>query len=144
MIDNNCIHVKVCDHVGFAVEDCSRCQFREYSTLNTNQQILEVNKFLRALEAHGSDVCDHYDYGLVEALHGYSYSAIQEVVESCQEHAEEVVGVCIEHEWAEEYEDRLISNFECPYCHEWHRNVDMYCSHCGKPIKIVHKPREKR
>ena len=55
---------------------------------------------------------------------------------------EEVVGVCIEHEWAEEHEGVLISNFECPFCGEWHRDVGTYCYNCGKLIKIVYKERK--
>jgi hypothetical protein len=99
-----------------------------------------------ALDEHGSDVCEYDGSGLVQALHGYSYETIQEVVERCQKPAEEAIGICIEHPWAEEENDRLISNFECPYCHAWHREsaIDTYCTQCGKKIKIVHKPREKR
>lgn len=57
----------------------------------------------------------------------------------------EVAGVCIEHEWAEEENGKLISNFECPFCGEWHRQeeIDAFCSHCGNPIMIVYKERKR-
>lgn len=143
MIDYNCIHNKVCSYTGFAYESCDKCKFREYHTLNTDRQILDANEFMMALEDVGPDVCEHYE--LSETIHGYSHGRIQEVVDEQVKHAEETVGVCIEHEWAEEENDRLISDFECPYCGEWHREeeVDKFCSHCGKPIMIVHKERKR-
>lgn len=143
MLDKNCVHAEVCDYAGAAFETCEKCKFRKQSTINTDKQIVDIEKFWKALEEYGADVCEHDDYYVA---HGYTSSAIREVIDSCKEHADETVGVCIEHEWAEEYEGRLISNFECPYCHEWHRQeeIDAYCSHCGKPIMIVYKERKKR
>ena len=143
MIDKNCIHANICGYTGFHYEeDCAKCKFREYNMLSNNRKVVDVDKFMETLEDEGPDVCEHYE--LSETLHGYSYGRIKEVVKSCQEPAQGIVGVCIEHEWAEEYENRLISNFECPFCGEWHRDVGTYCSNCGKPIKIVYKERKKR
>ena len=145
MIDNNCIHRNVCSHNGFVCESCDQCQFREHRAVNANKQVLDVDRLMEELENLGTDMCEHYELSKEKPIRGYSQKVIQEAIEACQDHAEEVVGVCIEHEWAEEENDRLISNFECPFCHEWHREnaVKTYCSQCGKPIKIVHKDRKK-
>lgn len=144
MVDKNCIHYEVCSYSGTVFETCEKCQFRKHRMIDTNRHIVDVDKFLRALDEHGSDVCEHDSYGLCETLHGFSYDTIQEVVEACQEHAEEMVGVCIEHPWAEEENGLLIPEFECPFCHSWHKEsaVDKYCTQCGKPIVIVHKERK--
>ena len=40
-------------------------------------------------------------------------------------------GWWIEHEWAEEENGLLISNFECSACHGWVRNESDYCPNCG-------------
>lgn len=42
-----------------------------------------------------------------------------------------VRGFWVEHAWAEEYEGRLISNYECSECHEWFRDKSNYCPYCG-------------
>lgn len=47
------------------------------------------------------------------------------------EGAEQQIGHWIEHEWAEEVEGRLISNFECSCCHTWKRDESSYCPDCG-------------
>ena len=40
-------------------------------------------------------------------------------------------GHWIEHEWAEEVEGQLISNFECSECNGWERKTSSYCPNCG-------------
>ena len=40
-------------------------------------------------------------------------------------------GHWIEHQWAEESEGLLISNFECSQCHDWKREKSDYCPNCG-------------
>ena len=40
-------------------------------------------------------------------------------------------GEWIEHEWAEEVEGLLISNYECSECHSWERSISNFCPHCG-------------
>ena len=40
-------------------------------------------------------------------------------------------GKWIEHKWAEESCDGLISNYECSECHSWFREWGHYCSDCG-------------
>lgn len=40
-------------------------------------------------------------------------------------------GHWIEHKWAEEVDDHLISNFECSCCHTWKRDESNYCPDCG-------------
>lgn len=40
-------------------------------------------------------------------------------------------GHWIEHEWAEEVEGLLISNYECSECHGWERKTSNYCPNCG-------------
>ena len=37
----------------------------------------------------------------------------------------------IRHEWAEEVEGILISNYECSHCHEWFRDNRGHCGECG-------------
>lgn len=37
----------------------------------------------------------------------------------------------IEKEWAEEFDNRLISNYECSNCKEWLRDKSNYCPNCG-------------
>ena len=142
MLDKNCIHADVCSYSGPAFEDCAKCKLRKCNTINTDKQIIDVDKFLKALEKHDADVVESDGYTV---MIGYSEIAIQEMIWSCAEHVEETVGVCIEHKYAEEHEGCLISNFECPFCGEWHRQeeVDTYCSHCGKPIMIVRKERKR-
>lgn len=43
----------------------------------------------------------------------------------------ERVGKWIEHEWAEEYDGLLISNFECSECKSWEREKTNFCPNCG-------------
>lgn len=40
----------------------------------------------------------------------------------------------IKHEWAEEYDNFLIDNFECPYCSAWQRRTSRFCPDCGEEI----------
>lgn len=98
--DKNCIHAEVCQYAGTAFESCEKCKFRKHNTINADKQTIDVNEFMEALEDDGFDVCEHYE--LSETIRGYSYDRIKAVIESCQEHTEETVGVYIEHEWAEE------------------------------------------
>ena len=42
-----------------------------------------------------------------------------------------VHGRWIEHEWAEEENGLLVSNFECSACHNWERKESDYCPNCG-------------
>lgn len=44
-------------------------------------------------------------------------------------------GEWIEHEWAEESEGLLISNYECTVCHEWVRNKSNFCPNCGADMR---------
>lgn len=50
-----------------------------------------------------------------------------------------LVGVWIEHECAEYDGDRLISNYECPYCGGLFKQTSGFCPDCGKPLIIVHR-----
>lgn len=131
MIDNNCIHAKVCGYSGFAVEDCSKCQFREYNTTDLNREVVDAAKLLKAIEQYGPDLCEYCGFS---TLSGYSIEAIREVVEAQKETHQETVGVWIEHEWAEEVEGLLISNYECPHCHNWLRDETEFCPNCGKRV----------
>lgn len=44
-------------------------------------------------------------------------------------------GKWIEHEWAEEVEGLLISNYECSECHSWERSASNYCPNCGADMR---------
>lgn len=44
---------------------------------------------------------------------------------------EVVHGEWVEHEWAEEENGLLISNFECSVCRNWERKKSDYCPNCG-------------
>lgn len=44
-------------------------------------------------------------------------------------------GEWIEHEWAEEVEGLLISNYECSECHSWERSASNFCPNCGERMK---------
>jgi predicted amidophosphoribosyltransferase len=44
---------------------------------------------------------------------------------------EVVHGRWIEHEWAEEENGLLVSNYECSVCHSWERDEGYYCPNCG-------------
>ena len=46
-------------------------------------------------------------------------------------------GKWIEHEWAEEVEGLLISNYECSECHSWERSESNYCPNCGADMREV-------
>lgn len=55
-----------------------------------------------------------------------------EVIENSTYDVVEVVhGEWIEHEWAEEENGLLISNFECSACHNWEQKRSDYCPNCG-------------
>lgn len=43
----------------------------------------------------------------------------------------ERTGYWIEHEWAEEVDGVLVSNYECSSCHSWKREASDFCPHCG-------------
>jgi hypothetical protein len=47
-----------------------------------------------------------------------------------------VRGFWIDHPGAEEYDGRLISNYECSECHEWSRYTTEFCPHCGCEMDI--------
>ena len=44
-------------------------------------------------------------------------------------------GKWIEHEWAEEVGEKLISNYECSNCHSWKREASNFCSNCGADMR---------
>lgn len=44
-------------------------------------------------------------------------------------------GEWIEHEWAEEAEGLLVSNYECSECHNWERKTSDYCPNCGSKMR---------
>ena len=44
-------------------------------------------------------------------------------------------GEWLEHEWAEESEGLLISNYECTVCQEWVRNKSNFCPNCGADMR---------
>ena len=48
----------------------------------------------------------------------------------------EKVGHWIEHEWAEESEGYLISNFVCDKCHAWTDADYAYCPDCGAKMEV--------
>ena len=45
--------------------------------------------------------------------------------------AQPKAGHWIEHEWAEEANGMLISNYECSECHRWERYNSDFCPNCG-------------
>lgn len=47
----------------------------------------------------------------------------------------ERTGHWIEHEWAEEVEGLLVSNYECSSCHSWKREDSDFCPDCGARMK---------
>jgi hypothetical protein len=143
MVDKDCIHYEVCGYSRAAFETCEKCEFRKHRIIDTNRQILDVERFMEELENIGTDMCEYYELSKDKPIRGYSQEVIQEAIEACHGHTEDVVGVCIEHPWAEEENGLLISEFECPFCHAWHKEsaVDKYCTQCGNPIMIVHNKR---
>ena len=48
----------------------------------------------------------------------------------------ERVGHWIEHEYAEESDGYLISNFECDKCHAWAEADYAYCPNCGVKMEV--------
>lgn len=44
-------------------------------------------------------------------------------------------GEWIEHKNAEEICGTLISNYECPLCHEWQTLISNFCPSCGARMK---------
>lgn len=44
-------------------------------------------------------------------------------------------GRWIEHEWAEEENGLLVSNFECSKCHIWESKTSDYCPNCGAKME---------
>lgn len=52
-------------------------------------------------------------------------------VEDCEYFIEERRVHWIEHKFAEDYEGRFISNYECSECHQWFRTAKNYCGECG-------------
>ena len=67
-------------------------------------------------------------------------SRIMEIVKETVDDAPSVIpkpkeGEWIEHEWAEEVEGLLISNYECSKCHSWERRASDYCPNCGARMK---------
>jgi hypothetical protein len=63
---------------------------------------------------------------------GYQSRAIDAIKFMLTADVVEVVhGEWIEHEWAEEENGLLISNFECSACHNWERKRSDYCPNCG-------------
>ena len=46
-------------------------------------------------------------------------------------------GRWIEHKWAEEYDEKLISNYECSECESWEREMTNYCPNCGAKMDEV-------
>ena len=44
-------------------------------------------------------------------------------------------GRWIEHEWAEEENGLLVSNFECSNCCRWEREVSDFCPNCGADMR---------
>ena len=48
----------------------------------------------------------------------------------------EVHGFWIDHPGVEEYDGRLISNYECSNCHQWSRYTTEFCPHCGCEMDV--------
>lgn len=44
-------------------------------------------------------------------------------------------GEWLEHEWAEEIEGLIISNYECSECHSWGRDESNFCPNCGADMR---------
>lgn len=44
-------------------------------------------------------------------------------------------GHWIEHKWAEEANEMLISNYECSECHYWERYDSNFCPNCGADMR---------
>ena len=51
-------------------------------------------------------------------------------------------GEWIVHEWAEECDGLLISNYECTNCHSWERNNTDFCPNCGAYMRGEDKESE--
>lgn len=97
--------------------------------------------------SQGSDLISRQDaidaFGLSEKTRKYGgdhsgYDTImlyeiQDVLESLPS-AGPKTGEWIEHEWAEEYDGLLISNYECTNCHSWERNNTDFCPNCGSKM----------
>lgn len=66
-------------------------------------------------------ICLAEEWDVIEALK--SLSSITELKQKN--------GQWIEHEWAEEYDGRLISNYECSECKSWEQERTNYCPNCG-------------
>ena len=47
----------------------------------------------------------------------------------------ERTGEWVVHEWAEECDGLLISNYECTNCHSWERNNTDFCPNCGADMR---------
>ena len=68
-----------------------------------------------------------------DGMHSISLEKAIEALEKAPTVEAEPVrhGKWIEHKWAEESCDGLISNYECSECHSWFREWGHYCSDCG-------------
>ena len=46
-------------------------------------------------------------------------------------------GQWIEHKWADEVNEMLVSNYECSECHHWERYDSNFCPNCGAKMEGV-------
>jgi hypothetical protein len=72
-------------------------------------------------EEHNSKI-----YGLIDHLIANGVTIEAEPVKH---------GRWIEHEWAEEENRFLISNFECSTCHDWESKTSDFCPNCGADMR---------
>lgn len=74
---------------------------------------------------------------LINAINEGSYdvnlSAVMSTSPSAQPKRKK--GEWIEHKWAEEVGDTLISNYECSKCHCWKRETSNFCPNCGSDMR---------
>lgn len=96
-------------------------EYIEYITKHRSKHFVcsFCSDYFPAMTCEGQDTCEWMQYietepaaDVVEVKHGH----------------------WIEHEWAEESEGLLISNFECSQCHDWERKTSDYCPNCGSKM----------
>ena len=82
-----------------------------------------------AINALAEMYCKSDEDGYVWIIRGDAWKRIDALPSA------EKQGKWIEHEWAEEYDRILISNYECSECKSWEREKTNYCPNCGARMK---------
>jgi hypothetical protein len=100
----------------------------------TLEWMLDHGKFDRLMDEHHTIIpVDVVERSSFEAI-GQKYAQIQDKLIR-GELVELKRGRWIEHEWAEEENGLLISNFECSMCHIWERKKSDFCPNCGADMR---------